>query len=215
MKKLLLAMSAIPALAIAMPVAAQVNVYNDTSVGIQHRLVNLDSRIDAGLRAGTITQSEARALRIELRQLARLERRYSRNGLTVDERRDLQMRLRDLRQDIRLADGRGNRWDDDDYYGQGGPIDAEADGWVIDDDCESRSRGIGGILSSVLGGNNCLRVGQRVTGSMYAVPYQYRDTFRDSSSVYFRSDGRSRVYEIDARTNTVLRVWTRGDNYND
>src|SRR5690349_16102152 len=123
MKKFLLAMSAIPALAVAMPAAAQVNIYNDTSIGIRNRLSGLDQRIETGVRAGTITQAEARSLRLELRQIARLEQRYSRNGLTAEERQDLQLRIRDIRQDIRLADNRRGRWNDDDYYGQGGPID--------------------------------------------------------------------------------------------
>jgi hypothetical protein len=213
MKKLLLTMTAIPAFALAVPATAQVNVNANGAAGIQNRIVQMQTRIDAGIRAGTITQSEAQALRVELRQLSRLERRYSRNGLTQAERQDLQARIRDLRQDIRLADGRGGRWnDDDDNYGQGGPVDAEAAGWVIDDNCGNAGGGIGGLFSGIFGGNNCMRVGQRLTGNLYAVPYELRDTFRDGNNVFFRFDGRARIYEVDARTNTVLRVWTRDDD---
>ena len=115
MKKLLLTVAAIPVLAFAAPAVSQVNYYAAGDAGIQNRIAQIHTRIDAGIRAGTINRAEARNLRIELRQLTRLEAQYARNGLTSDERRDLQMRLRDLRQDVRLADGRGGRWDDDDY----------------------------------------------------------------------------------------------------
>jgi len=211
MKKLLLTVAAIPVLAFAAPAASQVNYYAAGEAGIQNRIAQLHTRIDAGIRAGTITRTEARNLRIELRQLTRLEAQYARNGLTSNERRDLQMRLRDLRQDVRLADGRGGRWDDDDYYGQGGPLDAEFDGWRVDDDCDGRSSGIGRVLGGLLGTNDCMRVGERVRGNLFAVPYQFRTQFRDRNGVYYRTDGREHIYEIDARTNTVIRVWERDD----
>jgi hypothetical protein len=211
MKKLLLTMTAVPALALAMPAAAQVN-YNAGGVpGIQNRIAQLHTRIDLGIRRGSISQAEARSLRAELRQLTRLEARYSRDGLSQMERRDLQDRIRDLRQDVQLADGRGGRWDDDDHYGQGGPLDAEFGEWRIDDDCDGRSSGVGRIISGLFGSNDCLRVGDRVRGNLFAVPSQYRNQFRDRNGVVYRSDGREHIYEIDARTNTIVRVWERDD----
>ncbi len=74
--------------------------------------------------------------------------------------------------------------------------------------------GLGGIIDSIFGGGNnrnndeCggLRVGQRAGGNLSAVPYQYRTQFRDGGGVYYRSDGRA-IYQIDARTDTVLRVY--------
>jgi hypothetical protein len=68
---------------------------------------------------------------------------------------------------------------------------------------------IGGVIDSVLGrSDNCysLRVGSRATGNLYSVPSQYRYQYRDGNGVYYRSDGRA-IYQIDARTNTVLRVY--------
>jgi hypothetical protein len=41
------------------------------------------------------------------------------------------------------------------------------------------------------------------------VPYEYRGQYRDGGGVYYRSDGRA-IYQIDARTNTVLGVYPVG-----
>jgi hypothetical protein len=50
-----------------------------------------------------------------------------------------------------------------------------------------------------------LRVGDRATGGLYAVPDAYRARFRDGGIVYYRYGG-GNVYQIDARNNVVLRV---------
>ena len=63
--------------------------------------------------------------------------------------------------------------------------------------------GAGGMAGTVLG--SILRVGQRATGGLYAVPNEYQGQFRDTSNVYHRSDGQA-IYAIDARTQTVLQV---------
>jgi hypothetical protein len=68
---------------------------------------------------------------------------------------------------------------------------------------EQRS-GIGSLIDSVFG-PNCFRVGDRAPSNLYGVPSQYRGTYRDNGSIYYRSDGRA-VYGIDARTNTVVSV---------
>lgn len=65
--------------------------------------------------------------------------------------------------------------------------------------------GIGGLIDGLLGGGG-LRVGQRVSGNLGPVPYQYRDQYRDGNGVYYRSDNRA-IYQIDARTDTVLRIY--------
>jgi hypothetical protein len=251
MKRVFLAMTAVCALTAAAPAAAQYGSANaNVGMGISNRITQLQSRIDAGVRAGTINRSEAFSLRNELRELSRLERQYSRNGLTVQERQDLQIRLRDLRDDVRLADGgiagsdrygsNDDRYDDDRYVGRAdrdnddwsdddryvGRLDRNNDGWDdrdrnrdgrIDngysgvggpyeeaDQCQTRG-GIGGVLDNVLG-NNCLRVGARVSGNLGAVPYEYRNQYRDGNGVYYRSDGRQ-IYQIDARTDTVVRIY--------
>lgn len=209
MRTLLLTAAAIPALLIAAPAAAQYSQYSGPdyrtdSRGIDNRLIQLERRVDAGIRSGEISQREARMLRAEFNDVRRLYRSYSANGLTRDERRVLQDRIRDLHGEIRFADNgaydryeRYGEWDDGRYSGQGGPYEEI-------DACESRT-GISGIIDSVFGGTNCLRVGQRATGNLYGVPYQYRNQYRDGYGYYYRSDGRA-IYQIDSRTNTVMRV---------
>jgi hypothetical protein len=87
------------------------------------------------------------------------------------------------------------------YYGQGGPYEEVQT-------CDSRSGIVGGLIDSVVG-RNCattLRVGERATGNLYSVPYELRNTYRDGYNVYYRTDGQT-VYQIDARTNTVVRAY--------
>ncbi|HYD37997.1 MAG TPA: hypothetical protein VEA60_10310 [Allosphingosinicella sp.] len=214
MNKILLSMAAVGALAAAAPAAAQYGYGSNVNSGISisNRIAQLEARLQAGIAAGEINRAEARGLRMELRQIRRLERQYSYNGFTRAERLDLQARLRNFRQDLRLADNnrfdrdmRYGAWNDpfwnDGYSGRGGPYEPAYD--VV---CEER-RGIGGVIDSVLGRENCysLTVGARATGNLYAVPSQYRYRYRDGNGVYYRSDGRA-IYEIDARTNTVLRI---------
>jgi hypothetical protein len=219
MKKILLSMAAVGALAAAAPAAAQYgysNVNAGGAVGISNRIAQLNARLNAGIQAGVVDRAEARSLRMQLRQLQRLDRQYSYNGLTQAERQDLQMRLRQFREDLRMADnGRYDRdtrygswndpyYDQGTYSGRGGPYEEPYDTY-----CDTGSRGvIGGVIDSVLGRNdNCgLRVGSRASGNLYSVPSQYRYQYRDGNGVYYRSDGRA-IYQIDARTNTVLRVY--------
>jgi hypothetical protein len=99
-------------------------------------------------------------------------------------------------------------------YGQGGPYEPA-----------QQSRGVGGVLGGVLGnvmgggggvggilgsvlGNGGLRTGDVITGAIGSVlgsAAGMGSRFRDNNNVYYRSDGQ-RVYEVDARSNTVLRV---------
>jgi hypothetical protein len=235
MNRILLSAVALGAIAVAGPAAAQSgygnsgygnngyqngygnNVNAGGTMGLSSRIAQLDARLSAGIQSGDINRTEARELRMQLRDLQRLERQYSYNGLTQTERQDLQQRLRALREDIRMADNgrydRDTRYgsNDDPYYnnsgaynGRGGPYEQP-----YDDYCTSNTRGgVGGLIDGVLGRNdNCgLRVGGRATGSLYSVPSQYRYQYRDGNGVYYRSDGRN-IYQIDARTNTVLRVY--------
>jgi hypothetical protein len=232
MNKILLSMAAVGAVAVAAPAVSQSwnnngnngynnNAYADGNVGISNRIAQLDARLSAGIQSGEVSRSEARNLRLQVRDLQRLERQYSYNGFTQTERQDLQQRLRTLRQAIRTADnGRYDRdsrygmWNDP-YYnngynngaytGQGGPYEQPYDTY-----CDTNNRGgIGGLIEGVLGGrsDNCsVRVGARAPSNLYSVPSQYRYRFRDGNGVYYRSDGRN-VYQIDARTQTVIRVY--------
>jgi len=97
MKKFLAMAVAASALAVAAPASAQ------SWQSINQRQANLDARIDAGVRSGDLTRNEAARLRGEFRDLARLEARYrSSNGLSMSERRDLDMRFDRLSAQIRF-----------------------------------------------------------------------------------------------------------------
>jgi hypothetical protein len=237
MKKLLIAATALGALAVAAPAAAQYqnqngysNVNAGGAVGVNNRIARLEARIQAGVQSGEIDQREARTLRMQLRDITRLERQYSRNGLTQQERTDLQGRVRMFRDQLAQADGRGGGqygsnqgygnqgygnqgngnggYGNQDAYGQGGPYQSYCD--------DSDRGGLGGIIDNLFGGGNSnddcattgttLRVGQRASGNLYGVPSNLRSRFRDGGGVYYRSDGRN-IYQIDARTNAVVRIY--------
>lgn len=80
---------------------------------LQERRVDLEARIDAGVRDGSISRTEANRLRADYNALVQLETRYAADGrLTAQERADLRDRYRALSQ--RVGDAR------DDYgYGDG------------------------------------------------------------------------------------------------
>ena len=254
MNKFIIALAATTAIAAAAPAAAQYG----TQVGanVQLRTDQLQTQLQAGVQSGAITRAEAMPLREQLRTLTQLERQYSRNGLTAQERSELQSRTQSLRQGIRMATrnghdryGRDGGYGEQDRYGRTQTLDQNRDGyddrdlnrdrriddreWRMaeerygnndrygrDDDRYGDDRnyddryqnegtqqrgGIGGLIDSVLGGGG-LRVGQRVSGNLGGVPYQYRDQFRDGNGVYYRSDNRA-IYQIDARTDTVVRIY--------
>lgn len=116
MKKLLAMAVAASALAIAAPASAQ------AWQSINQRQANLDARIDAGVRDGSLSRSEAMRLRGEFNDLVRLEARYrSSYGLSMSERADLDRRFDSLSSQIRYqrhddemrggrGGGRGNDW---------------------------------------------------------------------------------------------------------
>lgn len=234
MKKLIFAMATVSALAIATPAAAQmerefeVRTDAEFNTRLDARVDMIFDRLEVGVDSGSIDRSEARNLRRDLRILMRLHRDYAYNGLTQRERAELVQRLRTLRQEVRIADSgrygddrrygaRDDWWDDegDVYRGRGGPYDSDGDGWddrdcdrdgdIDSGSCTPARGGLGGFLETILGQGG-LRVGQRVTGELYAVPSQYRDRYRDDSRFYYRSDGR-RIYQIDARTDVVTRIY--------
>lgn len=85
MRKLFLA----AAIATLLPAAAQAQW-----VPINQRQANLATRIDQGVRIGALTRPEARRLRMQYRDIARLEDRYrASGGLNMAERRDLDRRF--------------------------------------------------------------------------------------------------------------------------
>jgi hypothetical protein len=68
---------------------------------INQRQANIDRRIDRGIRSGALNRNEAQRLRIQFRDLNRLEQQYRRNGLSMAERRDLDRRFDRLAQRVR------------------------------------------------------------------------------------------------------------------
>lgn len=108
MKKLLLTLAAIPAATMAVEASAQTNMNAGGAIGIQNRIANLEARLNAGAQARVFTNSEYANLTTQLERLRSLERQYSANGLTASERRQLQNRIRVLRDDLRNAGG--NSW---------------------------------------------------------------------------------------------------------
>lgn len=192
MKNLFYALAATSALALACPAAAQGvhgNVYGTQQgyypgqPGTENRIAQLDARLEAGIQARTITRAEARPIRQQIRQFARLEQQYAANGLSQRERQDLQSRLRTIRKQLRAADGGANGryagWDNDNYdndygnggYNNGGGYDnnggytngsgynngsSQASYRQVNEVCGSQgsSGGIGAILGSILGGSN-------------------------------------------------------------
>src|SRR5215216_6496987 len=105
MNRILLSMAAVGAITVAAPAASQTwnnnsnwNANAGGAMGISNRIAQLDARLQAGIQSGEISRSEARTLRVQIRQLRDLERQYSYNGLTQTERRDLQQRLRTVRE---------------------------------------------------------------------------------------------------------------------
>jgi hypothetical protein len=62
-------------------------------ISINQRQRQLDARIDAGVRDGSLSRREARRLRAEFYDIAALEARYRRDGLNRQERADLDRRF--------------------------------------------------------------------------------------------------------------------------
>jgi Skp family chaperone for outer membrane proteins len=73
----------------------------DTWQNINQRQRALDARIDAGVRDGSLSRREAVRLRAEFHEIAELEARYRRNGLSWEERRDLDRRFDRLSAQVR------------------------------------------------------------------------------------------------------------------
>ncbi len=97
MKKLLLLAAAAGMLAATTPASAA----PWDNGNINARQAELNGRINAGVRDGSLTRTEALNLRAQSRQIAFMERRYRYNGLSMWERRDLDRRLDRLAQNIR------------------------------------------------------------------------------------------------------------------
>ncbi|MBX3482071.1 hypothetical protein [Phenylobacterium sp.] len=79
----------------------------DRGFNVNQMQNQLNDRIFRGIRSGRLTQSEARSLRSQFQEIARIEANYRRGGLNASERRDLERRLVafETRLDRQLRDG--------------------------------------------------------------------------------------------------------------
>lgn len=84
----------------------------DNYAAMEDRKLDLDARIEQGLRSGQLTTAEADVLRDDFDEIARVEASYRVDGLSVEERADLNRRFDELNRSIRVA-----RADDDRVYG--------------------------------------------------------------------------------------------------
>ena len=84
----------------------------DSYVAMEDRKLDLDARIEQGLRSGQLTRAEADVLRDDFNDIARVEASYRVDGLSAEERADLNRRFDDLSTSIRVA-----RSDSDRVYG--------------------------------------------------------------------------------------------------
>ena len=131
MKKVLLSVVAVTAMATALPVLAQPygNAYGHPSnrgynqgyggfTPMSQRADRLMERIHRGVQSGQITRSEARRLQARLHQVVQMERHFLRDGrLSQWERNELDRQFDIVRAQIRYErrddDRRGRDWDDD------------------------------------------------------------------------------------------------------
>lgn len=71
-----------------------------TLVKVARDIDRVDDRIDAARDSGDLSRREARGLRREAGVIASLARRYSEDGLSVDEARELETRSRVLESQV-------------------------------------------------------------------------------------------------------------------
>lgn len=197
MKKIFMTMAAMSALAVGAPAFAQ-----QANGNIQARVQQLQVQLQTGIQRGSISRQEASPLRDQLRQLVRMERTFARDGISGRERAELQQRVNGLRQQIRFAERNGdNRYGQNGQYqngqyGEYGQYDRD-DRYGRDDDDRYDNDNRNGVG---------LRIGQRVSTNLGGLPNEYRDRFRDGGGYYYRY-GNGNVYQVDARTQTIVRVY--------
>jgi hypothetical protein len=97
MKKLIIASIAATSLAAAVPAVAQSYLDN--------RATELEQRIDARQSDGSLSYSEARALRSRLRDAERLQNNYEADGMSGWQQRALERRYDDISSDISSMSG--------------------------------------------------------------------------------------------------------------
>lgn len=120
MKRTIMSLLATTVLASAVPAVASAQQW----VGVDQRQAQLDQRIEAGVRSGQLTRPEAGRLQAEFQDIVSLEARYRANGLSANERADLDRRFDELSARIREERRDNQQADRRDRDGRDG-----RDGW--------------------------------------------------------------------------------------
>ena len=161
MKTILLGTTTVFILALAAPTMAQyrddvdqrqtreggprTGSYSDDDVS--GRIEQLRNRIRDDVQEGRISRDRAGPLRQQMRDLSDRQSEYSRNGLSDRERAELQDRMHDLRQQIRLAEN-GGRGSSTDQYGRN---DQGYDRSQDDDRDTAKKSSLGTVIDRVMG----------------------------------------------------------------
>ncbi len=199
MKTILMTMTALAALSVAAPAAAQ------PWSGQRSGSAELQTQLDAGISTGAISRREAMPLQSSLRQLLTLERQFSANGFTGRENASLRQRSALLARQIRQAEQTGfasergaDGKDRDSDHRRAGWNDRSGQQAALAADARFDGPNRGDRFS----GDD--RIGQPATTlRMAALPEAYRDEYRDTDDVYYRYDA-GRIFRINRRTDAVL-----------
>ncbi|MFL6843668.1 MAG: hypothetical protein ACJ8ER_02165 [Allosphingosinicella sp.] len=225
MKTIFPTLTAFAVLAVAAPAAAQPwSDHGDGDHGT--RSTELQMQIDAGVRSGSITRAELPPLRTGLLQLVRLERQYGVDGISGPEHAALQQRSNALRQQIDRAErtGTGGRYDSAGRFEREDRTSWEArydrdhrTAWNERYDRERTAAwdgrfgaddrlGAGDRFDRPNRGDRFdgdVRIGQRYSSRMVALPAEYRVEYRDTDRFYYGFDS-DRIYQVDRRTGLIL-----------
>lgn len=154
---------------------------------LYQRRADLDARIDAGVRAGSISRTEASRLRGDYEVLVQLETRYAADGrMTTTERRDLRDRYRALAE--RVGD---ERRDDDLGYGDWRPLDEQRAAFFARVDVGVRDRAL------------TRSEGTRLRADFDALVRLESDYRRDGLSAREQEDLTVRLADLDRRVGDV------------
>ena len=154
---------------------------------LYERRADLDARIEAGVRDGSIGRTEASRLRGEYEALVQLETRYAADGrMTTSERQDLRDRYRALSQ--RVGD---ERRDDDMGYGDWRPLPDQRAAFLARVDLAVRDRRLS------------RSEGTRLRADFDALARLESDYRRDGLSAREQEDLASRLADLDRRVGDV------------
>lgn len=184
-KKLLSSACAVAALSLSAPASAQSGILGDVLQGMfgggSNSIGNYDRQIRIAYERGEISQSEAGDLQRRYYDMQRLQQEYCQDGLSREERYDLENRARDFQQRFQMARSDGGYNDDS--------------SWDNND-----RRCPPGLAKKR---NGCLPPGQ-----VGRYDDQYRDTDRYSQNdrYVWQRDRNGRLVQIDRRTGQVVSV---------